>query len=252
MASATGSPVGDVGPDGELHPLRRREAPLRQPDPDVALLRLILARQPQDDLPPETLEGRFVAVHPPPPGGIAGKGHHPAVAVVVGDQQRLVRSGVGQHDGPGRQVVELVGPFQRRQLRPQRRVLLPVAGQHQGEVHQPQRRGLHLQRARPVQVGAQRLVGLLPLEPVHAHRQHVGQRRLAVAAGPEALKAAEHHQARPAADALGQLGQLVALEGRRIDVAQDVDVVLARLEALGQVGRPALADRGDRSARSRP
>ena len=227
-------------------------AALRQPDPNVALLRLVLPRQPEDDLPPEALVGRLVSVHPPAPGGIAGEGHHPAVAEVVGDQQRLVRAGVGQHDGAGGQVVELVGPFQRRQLRPQRRVLLAVAGQHQGEVHQAQRRGLHPQRAGPVQVGPQRLVGLLPFEPVHAHRQHLGQRRAGVAAGPEALKAAEHHQARPAADALGQVGQLVALEGRRVDVAQDVDVVLARLETIGQVGAAGSSGRGDRSARNRP
>ena len=49
----------------------------------------------------------------------------------------------------------------------------------------------------------------------------------AVSAGPEAVKAAEHHQARPAVDALGQSASSLVAEGRRVDVAEDVDVVLA-------------------------
>jgi len=104
-------------------------------------------------------------------------------------------------------------------------------------VHQTQRRGTHRQRAGPVQVGPQGLVGLLPFEPVHAHRQHVGQGRPGVAAGPETLKAAEHHQARPAVDAIGQIAQFVVLKGRRIDIAQNVNSYLPGLNRSAQIGR---------------
>ena len=95
-----------------------------------------------------------------------------------------------------------------------------------------------------MQIGADRFAVTLPLQVAHFDRQQIGQRRGIVAARTEGVEPAEHQQPRPLADAFGQQCQFVGAEGRAIDVAQDIDVVLAagqqRLEIERAVLRIAL------------
>ena len=145
--------------------------------------------------------------------------------------------------GPGGQPQELVGPVQRRQLLPQRLVLLAAAGQHQDEVAQPLVGGHHVQRAGPVQIAADGVIEVLPVQAIHLHRQDVGQRGLRIASRAETVKAPQHHQPRPLVHRLRQVAQLRFPEGGRIDVAENIDLVLARLEIGRHVAGPGLGTR---------
>ena len=88
-----------------------------------------------------------------------------------------------------------------------------------------ERRGrLHPHRAGELHVGAQRFVEALPLGRADVDRQHVGERRLAEAAGAEAVVAAGHHQARAAADQLGERLPTGERQCAGVDVVENHDV----------------------------
>ena len=84
-----------LGPGGELDAIAGEEPRVVQPHPDVALGHLVLAGEPEHDLPPESLVRRSEAPHDPPPGRIAGEGDHAAAAEFVAHQQRTVILVVG-------------------------------------------------------------------------------------------------------------------------------------------------------------
>ena len=187
-------------------------------------------RQPQDDLPPERLCCGLEAFHPPMPGRVAGKSHH-AAAGLLHDQQRFAVGRLGQHLRRGLQRAEFVGSFQGRQLVPDASAVRTRRPSASGSVARPSGLRRHAFSAGRGNCTSER-IGIarpLPLVAVHRDRQHVRQRRVGVAAGPEGVKAAQHHQPGPLLDHRGQRSQLVGREQRGVDVADDVDVVLAPL-----------------------
>ena len=193
-----------MGAGGEFDAVAGIEPRIVQPHPDVALLLLVLVRQPEHDLPPEAPVGRLEAVHPPTPGGIARESDHAAFAVALRDEQGilLIAAGVGQHVGAGLEVrrPEEVRALQRRQFFPGGLVGLRPGGQREDEMPQPPRRRLHLQGAFQVHVLANFVVPKLPFRAVHFQRQDICQCRIEVAARAVAVEAAEHDQALAAFD----------------------------------------------------
>ena len=84
---------------------------------------------------------------------------------------------------------------------------------------------------------------ILPIELIEIavfDRQDVAQGRVLIAAGPKAVKPAEHDQSGSAFDQLPQAGEILRPKCRRIQVADDVDIVFARLKSVRQIDRPIL------------
>ncbi len=125
-ASTIGSFCGDCAPAVNSTRLPGKKRVLSNRTQNVALGQLVLASQPEHDLPPEPLMGRAKPLHRPPPGGIAGEGHHATVAKVLADQQGLafLAVGLGQDGGPGLDPREAVRALQEREFGPGRGILL--------------------------------------------------------------------------------------------------------------------------------
>ena len=69
-------------------------------------------------------------------------------------------------------------------------------------------------RCRSVRIGSSEL---LPLDSVHLDRQHVGQRRVGVAARAEAVEPAQHDQPGAVATVSASSASSSSREGRRVE-----------------------------------
>ena len=182
----------------ELDALARAEAALRELDPHVAVGELVFAREPQNDLSPESLVLRLESFHPPMPGRVAGKSHH-APAGLLHHQQRLAVGRFGQHLRGGlglpqvcwRPRAAAAFPKSRRDRRrrqsPSSSVAVPAACV--GRIF-----------SGPGSCTSDRIASpsALPLLGIHLNRQQVGQRRVLIAARSKGVKSAQHGQARAA------------------------------------------------------
>src|SRR5262245_26214998 len=96
----------------------------------------------------------------------------------------------------------------------------------------------HFEQTLPMQVAADAALERLANQAIGVgspQRQDVGHRGRLIAARPEGMEPAEREQTGPAFDCLPQQLEVFLAEHRRVDVSEDVYVVLALLKLRRQI-----------------
>ncbi len=180
------------------------------------------------------------ALHRPAPGRVGREGEHAAFAEFAGHQERPAIGRDRQRLGGGHEPAKVVGTFERRHRPPGRERLLIGLAQPQDRHAAKLPLGKHLQRARNVEALPHGLVEGLPREAIRLEGHERRERRTPPAARLEGMKSTEQADSRARLHAAEDELEILRSERRRIEVADQEDVVVTRRQAA-EIDRPAVA-----------